>query len=501
MNKRIFKDEDLECFFDTENPFEMAKQIEGEVYRDYANRKTKKFKLGSSSYFIKYHGPVGWKEILKNLIQFKTPVIGAEREWQALVKLQSLKIGCPEPVALMVKGWNPSNQESFLITKDLEETISLEDFFIDNHHKQLSAEGRRALLSSVAKICRTIHLNGLNHRDLYLCHFHIKNKTSSADQELSLIDLHRGQIRKKTPLRWMIKDIGGLLHSILPFGISETDCYRFLMVYFDCSLENLFKEKKRFIKKSRSRAFSMFMKPLLKEISISSKKQLDPDSLYSKKTGKDYRWIGKKNLLNKELLDALKDLDGTMQTGEIVKKERGHFIVSLNLGGKDFFIKKYQVKSILHFFRKIFSNSRAYTSWIAIHWLRSVNIRTVEPVIVYEQFNMLSVTHSYLITERIEGEILSEAIKKDKKDLVIASRIQSLFKKLRWIDFNHGDAKTSNFFFNQNNLIVFDLDASKKQLTSKMTRLKINKDIKRILRSTKSNESIYSLLSKRLDSK
>ena len=114
---------------------------------------------------------------------------------------------------------------------------------------------------------------------------------------------------------------------------------------------------------------------------------------------------------------------------------------------------------------------------------------------------MLSVTHSYLITERIEGEILSEAIKKDKKDLVIASRIQSLFKKLRWIDFNHGDAKTSNFFFNQNNLIVFDLDASKKQLTSKMTRLKINKDIKRILRSTKSNESIYSLLSKRLDSK
>ena len=91
MNKKIFFDKDFEVYFGSKDPMELAKNLDGKLYRDYANRKTKQFFFKGSSYFLKYHGPVGWKELLKNLIQIKIPVVGAEREWKALLKLQSIK--------------------------------------------------------------------------------------------------------------------------------------------------------------------------------------------------------------------------------------------------------------------------------------------------------------------------------------------------------------------------------------------------------------------------
>ena len=497
MNKRVFNDKSLEHLFDDGNAFKIAKNLEGKIYRDYANRKTKQFFFRGSSYFIKYHGPVGWREILKNFIQLKIPVIGAEREWKALLKLRSVGLDCSEPLAFMSRGWNPANSESFLITKDLQKTISLEDFFLKGAFKKRSTLEKRSLITKLAIICRTMHLNGLNHRDLYLCHFHI-NASDKLGERIFLIDLHRGQIRKRVPLRWATKDIGGLLHSIIPFGISETDCYRFLMVYFDCSFEHLIKEKTTFINQSRSRAFDMHMKPILKEIDITNSNKLEENSLYLKKKGMDYRWIGLKSALNDPILNALEDLDKIMQTGRVIKKEAGHFIVSLELGGKEFFIKKYQIKGKSHLLRKYFSQSRANISWKAIHWLRAVNINTVNPVVIYERFNSLFALEAFLITEKIEGTILSDALKENEKDYLIAARIQSLFKRLKWIGFNHGDAKTSNFYFNQDKLIVFDLDASRKSISSMMKTNMINKDIKRILRSTIKNKRLNLLLSRRL---
>jgi|TARA_B110001454_G_C12719380_1_gene434050 heptose I phosphotransferase len=500
MNNRIFQDNQLETLFlKEEDPFKFAQEIEGKTYRDYANRKTKKFSHEGSSYFLKYHGPVGWIEIFKNLLQFKIPVVGAEREWNAILKLQSINVSCPEPVALMTSGWNPANQKSFLITKDLEGTISLEDFFIKKENLKMTFHKKRILLRNIASICRTMHLHGLNHRDLYLCHFHIKKEGSYNLNDISLIDLHRSQIRKRVPKRWATKDIGGLLHSVIQFGISETDCYRFLMVYFDCSLRELLKDNKDFIEKSRYRAYTMYMKPIKEEISLTDKKSLPFSSDYKKEFGRDYRWIGKKELLTNKIIDILKDLDGAMSKGKIIKHETGHFIVSLNLEGREIFIKKYQIKSAWHLVRKVFSKSRAYNSWLAIHWLRSAGISTVDPIVVYERFNFCTTLDSYLITNSIEGDNLDTVCNENKKDFIIAARMHSFFKRLQWIGFNHGDAKTSNFFIDKEDLVVFDLDVAKRRLTNFMVKRKIKRDIERMLRSVKENKRLHKLMKKRLD--
>ena len=105
MEKLLFSDKELRQIFCDEDTFSFAQNIEGKVFRKYENRVTKQFEIHDKSYFIKFHGPVGWKEIFKNLIQMKTPVVGAQREYDALNHLSKKAINCPE-IKMQFTYWN-----------------------------------------------------------------------------------------------------------------------------------------------------------------------------------------------------------------------------------------------------------------------------------------------------------------------------------------------------------------------------------------------------------
>ena len=129
--KQIFFDSELQGLFTDKASYSYAKKIQGETYRKSANRITKRIEFNQKGYFLKIHGPVGWKEILKNLIQLKVPVIGALREFNAIKHLSKNSINSLQVVGFFQEGRNPANSRSFLITQELEETISLEDFFLE----------------------------------------------------------------------------------------------------------------------------------------------------------------------------------------------------------------------------------------------------------------------------------------------------------------------------------------------------------------------------------
>ncbi len=138
------------------------------------------------------------------------PTIGAFPEWKALKKLKSLGIDCPEPVGFYSKGTNPAKSKSFLVTKSLLETISLEEALQKGKFQELDFPIKKRFIEKLALISRNLHKNGINHRDYYLCHFHV-DKNMDVEKEISLIDLHRAQLRSFVPERWASKDIGGLL--------------------------------------------------------------------------------------------------------------------------------------------------------------------------------------------------------------------------------------------------------------------------------------------------
>lgn len=218
------------------DPFEQLLRLEGEEYRALEGRRTLRFELDGRAYFAKVHQGIGWREIAKNLLRLRLPVLGAEPEWRAISRLRGLGLDTMRAVAFGKRGWNPARRLSFLVTEALEPSIDLETFASGGGLAGLGVAERRRLIARVADIARTLHDNGLNHRDLYLCHLLLDTaprwrNAAPADRPLYLIDLHRVQKRRRTPWRWRRKDLASLCYSARRAGCSRRDELYFLRRY------------------------------------------------------------------------------------------------------------------------------------------------------------------------------------------------------------------------------------------------------------------------------
>lgn len=223
----MYLHEDLKKYFSTSRPlFDQIMDLRGEVFRHQKGRLTQRVKLGEKYYFIKQHTGVGWLEIFKNVIQGRWPVISAENEWCAIEKLSSLGVKTAKVAGYGKRGMNPATVESFIIMEELAPTKSLEEITLAWRSSPPSATYKRDLIKKVARIARTMHENGINHKDFYLCHF-----LSDGSSELALIDLHRAQSRKQVPERWVIKDLAGLYFSSMHCRLTKRDLLRFMREY------------------------------------------------------------------------------------------------------------------------------------------------------------------------------------------------------------------------------------------------------------------------------
>lgn len=239
-----------------ERSFDAMLAIDGTVYRALEGRRTVRFLRGGRSFFIKQHRGVGWREITKNLLYLRLPVVSARNEWMAIRHLSAVGIGTARLVGGGVRGRNPARLESFVVTEDLGDTVSLEEMTKPWRDAPPDPAFKRRLIREVADIARRMHRSGLNHRDFYLCHF----RRERHGDRICLIDLHRAQIRARTPQRWIVKDLSGLYFSSLTIGLTRRDLYRFMTAYAGRPLRNLLARDARFWRRVERKAFRLFRK-------------------------------------------------------------------------------------------------------------------------------------------------------------------------------------------------------------------------------------------------
>jgi heptose I phosphotransferase len=232
------------------DPFAEAEALQGQVLRELEGRRTLRTEIGGRGYFAKIHRGVGWREIFKNLVCLRLPVLGARNEWQAVEYLEQLGVDTMRMVAFGERGKNPAYRHSFIITEELAPTISLEDYCLDWPRTQPEPALKRALIARVAEIARLMHENRMNHRDFYLCHFllHTDPPPTPETLRLSVIDLHRAQIHDRMPApRWRHKDLAGLYFSALEIGLTRSDLLRFLRVYFNAPLRGVLRDQAKLL--------------------------------------------------------------------------------------------------------------------------------------------------------------------------------------------------------------------------------------------------------------
>lgn len=235
--------EDLKACLETGNEFDQLMNMQGDVFREMPRegRRTIRFACGGRSFFIKTHRGVGWREIFKNLFSLRMPILGARNEWQAIEKLDELGIPTTPLVACGERGINPARRKSFVLTRDLGKTVSLEELCASWLEVPPALKLKHSLIREIGRIARILHSNGMNHRDFYICHFLLDQHTEVDPSKplLYLIDLHRVEIRSHVPRRWLVKDIGGLYFSALDIGLTRNDVYRFLVEYFQRPLRDV----------------------------------------------------------------------------------------------------------------------------------------------------------------------------------------------------------------------------------------------------------------------
>lgn len=231
-----------------DDAFASAARQRGKIFRAKEGRRTLRFTHAGKNYFLKLHTGVGWREIMKNGLHLRAAVTGAENEWRALRQLRRLNIPTLRAVGFGARGCNPARRLSFLITAELANVITLHDLCAQWRRRPPAFALKQKVLRRVADIARIMHRNGINHRDFYLCHFFVEfigdhpepsaraATDGRADCKVYVMDLHRAQIRQRTPQRWRVKDLGGLYFSAADMNFTARDMFRFIKIYSGCEL-------------------------------------------------------------------------------------------------------------------------------------------------------------------------------------------------------------------------------------------------------------------------
>lgn len=263
--QRHFLREELAAAWGEQGLFERVWALEGEVFRDVANRRTLRFEVGGRAYFAKIHDGAGWREILKNLLTLRAPVLGARNEYATCLHLAEKGVPAPTVAAFGERGRNPARRQSFVICDALEGFASLED--VTEAWKAAPPDPlvKRRLVMAVARFARAMHGAGVVHRDFYICHL-LLNRGAFAEGkvELAVIDLHRAQLHEVIPRRWLRRDLAALMFSVLDLPFSRSAWLRFVRVYRDRPLRQVFGEEGRFWRGVYGRALALYRKGLAK---------------------------------------------------------------------------------------------------------------------------------------------------------------------------------------------------------------------------------------------
>ncbi|MBR2363831.1 MAG: lipopolysaccharide core heptose(I) kinase RfaP [Lentisphaeria bacterium] len=258
---RLFLNKDFQLLWKDKDPFREAFAITGEDYRKIKARHTLRFEQSGKGYFIKLHSGIGLKEYFKDIFQWKKPVTGAGQEFDALALLHKNHVPTMTAAAFGCRGNLKAYEKSFLITEELTDVVSLEDLCKENGGR-IAPDLRKKLIFSLAESVRKMHKAGLNHRDCYICHFLLKKSTSGEDMPvLYVIDLHRAQIRKKVPFRYLVKDLAGLYFSAMTYGeLTRADIEYFLEIYFGLPYIQIMEKYSRLLQSVQKAAEKLYKK-------------------------------------------------------------------------------------------------------------------------------------------------------------------------------------------------------------------------------------------------
>ncbi|WP_166357961.1 lipopolysaccharide kinase InaA family protein [Pseudomonas akapageensis] len=202
------------------------------------------------------------------------------------------------------------------------------------------------------------------------------------------------------------------------------------------------------------------------------------------------------------MLPVLAQADALLDKGHLYKTGGAASVGRVQVGGRTLVVKRYNIKNMLHWFKRFWRPSRAWHSWVEGNRLDFLGIATPKPLALLERRFFWLRRQAYLVTEYLSGPDMLEhfapyvATGDVPENELLA--LDQLFADLIGARISHGDFKGHNLFWDGQRWALIDLDAMCQHHSLHSFAQAFARDRARLLRNWPVDSALYQMLDSRL---
>jgi len=186
--------------------------------------------------FLKKHRSRGVRTWLRAHVGAQPGRTPGRTEAENIARLAAVGLAKTRLVAFGERLARDGRLESFVVTEELTGFTQLDHFLEERFDARAPGRpsardrDRARLIGDIAATAKKFHALGFNHRDLYCCHFFVR-EAEPGRFDVNLIDLERVERRRSLRRRWIVKDLAQLAYSAPRGSVGCTDRMAFIKHY------------------------------------------------------------------------------------------------------------------------------------------------------------------------------------------------------------------------------------------------------------------------------
>lgn len=399
-----------------------------------------------------------------------------ERDIKGIEALRKNKIPTPE---LLYEGFTEDKRIYVLVFERIMESKNLEEIWYERHN----IEEVMPILKAVVIEIATQHVLGLLQHDLHLKNFLLTEKT--------IYTLDGAQIEIFPHLLSKQASVSNLVLFLSQLGVDMEQYQEILFKHYaEARGWSLKKEDFTALFAEIKKCNGIRWKNYAEKIFRNSTNFVRINRFYSSGMyNRNYDGHGLQTfLLQPESVF-------TPPLPKLLKAGNSATVIKIRLDGRDYVVKRYNLKNYWHRLRRCFRETRAAASWRLANKLNLFGIPTARPV-AYIENRMLGLRGvSYYVTEYVSfehaGDYFNRQALKNDKVMTMVKRISALLRSVAKIDVTHGDLKITNILVDAaEQPVLIDLDGASEHTTLLGLRKAWQKELARFLQNFHSNPAL-----------
>lgn len=210
--------------------------------------------------------------------------------------------------------------------------------------------------------------------------------------------------------------------------------------------------------------------------------------------------------VQRKQLEAVAELisspDGFIERGHLYKTGGAATVARVEHQGRQWIVKRYNIKNLLHWLKRCWRPSRAWHSWRAGFLLELEGIPVVQNVAVREKRWLGLRREAWLVSEYAGEQDLIDRFAPYLESAAVPvadlQQLQQLLASMIRAKISHGDLKGHNILWHNDRCLLIDLDAVRQHASHGSFARAFKRDRARLLRNWPQDSPLYRLLDKEL---